>query len=284
MPATCLVTPSYAADFERCRLLCDSIDRYVTGYASHYIIVDDKDVVLFQRLASNRRLIFPLSKFIPIWLNIGLKLRRNKWWARKVLTIYGWHVQQLIKLSVASRVAEPVSILLDSDVVFLRPWDIGGWVGERTPLFRAKEGIKPGKWQHELWLKTACDVLGLDSLPLPATDYISSVIAWDQQTVRSLLDRIRQNTGQDWVMALCQRPNFSEYLLYGCHVASDPVLASRHRWLESSPCHTYWGPDALDEASLQQIVNEIRPDQIALAVQSTSRTPAPLIRRVTGFD
>jgi hypothetical protein len=35
---------------------------------------------------------------------------------------------------------------------------------------------------------------------------------------------------------------------------------------------------------LQQIVREIRPDQIALAVQSTSRTPAPLIRRVTGFD
>ena len=33
-----LVTSSYRGDLERCRLLCDSVDRFVTGHAMHYIL------------------------------------------------------------------------------------------------------------------------------------------------------------------------------------------------------------------------------------------------------
>jgi hypothetical protein len=35
----CLVTPTYWRDLELCELLCESIDRYVTSFEKHFLIV-----------------------------------------------------------------------------------------------------------------------------------------------------------------------------------------------------------------------------------------------------
>ena len=43
-PTVALVTSSYRGDLERCRLLCDSIDRFVTGHRRHYLLVEAADV------------------------------------------------------------------------------------------------------------------------------------------------------------------------------------------------------------------------------------------------
>ena len=48
---TALITPSHAADFEHCRLLCDSIDRFVHDQPRHYILVDNDDYDMFLPLA-----------------------------------------------------------------------------------------------------------------------------------------------------------------------------------------------------------------------------------------
>ncbi len=49
-----LITPSYWRDFERCALLCESIDRYVTSFARHYLVVADDDVRLFAKFLPHR--------------------------------------------------------------------------------------------------------------------------------------------------------------------------------------------------------------------------------------
>ena len=41
-PTAAIVTASYAPDFERCRLLCETIDRHVTGVSHHYILVEQQ--------------------------------------------------------------------------------------------------------------------------------------------------------------------------------------------------------------------------------------------------
>ena len=51
---TAMVTASYAPDFERCRLLCETIDRFVTGAPRHYILVEQRDVALFRQLGNAR--------------------------------------------------------------------------------------------------------------------------------------------------------------------------------------------------------------------------------------
>ena len=46
---TALVTASYHKDFERCKLLCETVDRHVSGFTNHYILVEPRDVPLFRQ-------------------------------------------------------------------------------------------------------------------------------------------------------------------------------------------------------------------------------------------
>jgi hypothetical protein len=48
--ATAIVTASYAPDFERCRLLCETMDRFVSGFSKHYLLVEHGDVATFRAL------------------------------------------------------------------------------------------------------------------------------------------------------------------------------------------------------------------------------------------
>src|ERR1700737_3226305 len=49
-----IVTPSYYVDYECCRWLCETVERYVPSYIPHYLIVDRADRSLFAKLASPR--------------------------------------------------------------------------------------------------------------------------------------------------------------------------------------------------------------------------------------
>ena len=61
-PSAALVTASYAPDFERCRLLCETVDQYVTGFSHHYILVEHNDVAQFRALESARTKRLQLSR------------------------------------------------------------------------------------------------------------------------------------------------------------------------------------------------------------------------------
>lgn len=42
-----IITPSRGLDFERCQLLCQTIDRFVGGSFRHIVVVDRSDYQLF---------------------------------------------------------------------------------------------------------------------------------------------------------------------------------------------------------------------------------------------
>src|SRR3954469_21826090 len=68
MKPVALLTPTYGRDLELCTLLCESVDRHVTSFSKHYLLVPDCDVELFSHLESDRRTILPSSQFLPKWL------------------------------------------------------------------------------------------------------------------------------------------------------------------------------------------------------------------------
>src|SRR3569623_1639306 len=68
MHSVALLTASYAKDIERFSLHAESIDTWLTGYTTHYVIVNDEDVPLFARFASDKRVIVPVSRHLPWWL------------------------------------------------------------------------------------------------------------------------------------------------------------------------------------------------------------------------
>ena len=276
-----LITPSYSGDFESCRLLCETVDAYVSGYETHYVVAPDHELGMFAALAGPRRRIVaestllpsPLHRLPPTWKG------RQYYWMRGALPVRGWHTQQLRKFGMA--VTQPAArvVFLDSDNVFVRPFDVSGYAGGETPpLHCDPAAIRAEDTGHPRWLQSAHRLLGLDAPSFPADDFIGQMIVWDVAVVRQVLARIEQVTGTNWAVAMLRQHAFSEYLIYGAAVTGDPALRARHRITTVSPCLTYWQGPALDAAGLARFVAQLAPEQSAIAVQSFTRTPLRLLR------
>ena len=113
MSAVALITPTYSRDLERCALLCESVDRHVSGFSKHYLIVPDDELALFAKFDNGRRLVLPLSQLLPSWLKPLPRFIRRKsrryWWSLRGKPVSGWHVQQFAKIATAHLVPETVT-------------------------------------------------------------------------------------------------------------------------------------------------------------------------------
>jgi len=136
-----LIAPSYCGDFERFSLLCDNIDRRVVGYERHYVIVSDDDMPLFQAFSSGRRIVLPSSRLLPRWLRLTPRARlrngRKIWWSFRARPVHGRHVQQILKIAAAVEMPVQRFCLIDSDNVFVRPFDVGAYAGGERSIGRA---------------------------------------------------------------------------------------------------------------------------------------------------
>lgn len=275
-----VVTPSYHGDLERCRLLCDSMDRFCTGFARHYIVVDDDDAPLFAPLAGPKREVVATSAlFPPLWTVGHWRGRQYRWHPGLGLPIYGWHLQQLRKIAVT--LAQPAGrvVCIDSDLCFCRPSDLSGLAtSARVPLFVRRQSITAQMPRHGTWHANAYAVLGSTAPPLPGDDFIEGMITWERATVVAMTERIEAVNGRPWWQALARQRAFSEYLTYGAAVAIDPVLRERHEGTDTSLCLTYWSGPALDGPGIRQLIDRMQRGQHGILIQSHTGTPASVIR------
>jgi hypothetical protein len=287
-----LATPSYRGDIERCRLLCASIDRFVGGHAVHYLLVEDRDVPLFRALEGPRRRILPESQLLPGWLKPlpdPLSLGRRRLWtgapalARGIPPLRGWHAQQLRKFAVAKVCPEDVVLFADSDMLFVRPFDLSEL--ERDGMIRLYS--KPGAItadmleRHVPWCENAAALLGLAPPVFPGPDYIN-MVSWRREVVLGLLDEVERLSGEDWVSAIARRRRFSEYVIYGAYVERLIGLeAARHWAAPEELCKYYWfSEDTVGFERLESFEEVLQPGQVAVAVQSFIGQPLERIRRL----
>jgi hypothetical protein len=285
MNSVALLTPTYGRDLERCALLCESVDRYVTSFSKHYLIVPDEELPLFARFKGARREVLPLSQFLPSWLKLLPRFVRRKhrryWWSMRAKPVSGWHVQQFAKIAAASRLPEVRTCMLDSDVVFFRPFDLASCAPPQpAPLFIRPREISADAPLHAPWVRSAHRLLGLAQPRFPADDFIGHIILWDRLAVRAMLERIEQVTGVDWLEALCRARDISEYTLYGYFVRDTPGLMSDHRGTTKNLCLSYWDGVALDQSVVERMLRSAAPDYVAFSAASFSETPVQRVRSV----
>jgi hypothetical protein len=278
-----LLTPTYARDLELCALLCESVDRHVTSFARHYLLVPDSDLAVFSRFESKRRAVIPASAFLPSWLRpmprIFRRNRRQFWWSLRAKPVSGWHIQQLLKIAATIALPHPRYCILDSDIVFFRNFDLARFEApNRIPLFRLNDGITMSHPRHPRWVATSHQLLGLPTPALPAPDFIGHIIFWDRQTTQAMASRIEAVTGLGWIEALCRVREFSEYLLYGYFAQSEPACDARHTLVSSTPCVSYWEPHQLDRGGLDRLMDRAGKDDVAFSIASFSGTPIDIIR------
>ena len=283
MNPVALLTPTYGRDLELCTLLCESVDRHVTSFSKHYLLVPDCDLSLFSHFASERREVLPASKFLPKWLRplprIVQRKRRQYWWSLRTKPVSGWHVQQYLKIAATISLPYQRYCILDSDVVFFQNFDLSRYEYPNSiPLLNVRDEVTSEQIRHARWVETSHELLGLPTPPLPASDFIGHIIFWDQQTTRAMAAKIEAVTNLHWVDALCQIREFSEYMLYGYFAQNDARFSGRHTLTRRTPCVSYWDQPELDQHQLNQLLRRACKDDVAFSVASFSGTPVQIIR------
>ncbi len=278
-----LVTASYLPDLERCRLLCETIDKHVSGHSHHYLLVASNDVASFRALEGPRRTVVDERDLLPGWLRSFpdplSRFRKRIWLSFRTMPLRGWHVQQLRRIAIAGHIGEDGLIFCDSDVAFLRPFDCATiWRDGNLRLFRRENGLsRPDLDDQRLWAANAGKTLGLAAAP--RHDYIATVIAWRRDAAVAMCRHIEETTGKQWVAAIGSNRRFSECMLYGRY--ADEVLQSEGHFHESNElCRVYWTGPALSDATFAEFLASMTPDQVAIGMQSFIGTDIGRIRRL----
>lgn len=279
------VTASYAPDFERCRLLCETMDHYVSGVSAHYLLVEDKDVALFRRLETPQRIVVAESDLLPSWLrpfwDPTSLFKRRIWLSAKAQPLRGWHVQQLRRIAIARQVKEQVLVFCDSDVAFVRPFDLSAFSRQgKVRLFRRDDGLRHVDGpEHRVWHRNAAMVLGISAPEVSEHDYISTLISWRRDSVLAMCGRIEHVTGKEWVEALIADRRFSECSLYGRFV--DEIEKGRGHFHGGEEfCHVQWSGEPHSDAELRELLDRMAPGQVAVGMQSFIGTDIGRMRRL----
>lgn len=261
-----IVTPSFGPDFERCRLLCRSVQEFLEGDYRHYLIVDRRDLALFRSLEGPRTEVRTVEEHLPWWLR-RLPGARRWWLSLKTPPVRNWILQQLVKLSVAEFLDEPNIVFTDSDVVFIRPF----YVNDLSPggslrLFRVPGAAN--QMPHNLWHETSARLLGLPSSKYFGSTYIGNMITWRRENVRALYRRIESVSGRPWLETVARQWHLSEYILYGVFVEHVLKGDTGHEFVDTPICHISWDYTFQTDADVERFFSEVQPYHVAVMMSS----------------
>ncbi|HUO53226.1 MAG TPA: DUF6492 family protein [Rhodoblastus sp.] len=282
-PAT-IVTLSFRGDFDSCRLLCKSVDRFAPENFIHQLYVPPRDLALFAPLANGRRTVAAEDRdLLPGWMwklpMPGPRLRgllrlprRNIYLSLFTPPVRGWIAQQIMKIAAAAQAPTDLVLHVDSDTLFIRPLTVNQLIRAdgKARLYQSPKRVDEAG--HRLWHETASRLLGLAPDPFHNGDYIDSLVLWRRSTARRLIARLEEIGGRDWRKILAATPHFSEYVLYG--VFADNVLgldAAGHWPDPHSLCHSLWTEQLQSKQEEQAFIKALSPDHVACLLQSTLR-------------
>lgn len=267
-----LITPSYAPDFERCQLLCSSVQRFISPPFTHYLVVDKQDNALFRQLESSNTVILTKESLLPWWIQrIPFT---NIWLSLKTIPIRGWVIQQIIKIATAQQIDEDIAIFVDSDVMFVRPFELQQLSqNEKVRLYIDSRGNEIQKQWHFKWHESASRLLGLADIEMTLPDYIGQIITWKRDNVIQLCSHLESISGRGWIETLSNNWNLSEYVLYGIFINRILKEKSGHYYDSENICLDYWLTEPLSNQGLKDFVHSIHPKQAAIMISAKSRTP-----------
>ncbi len=274
-PSLGIITPSYFKDFDRCKLLCESIKHFAKNPINHYIVVDGQDLSLFKPLENSHTFVLTKEFLLPWWVKKIPFLKQNIWLSLKTLPVRGWIVQQVIKISTAHHIQEDILVFADSDVCFVREFDVSMFMNaEKVRFYRKPNCIAANMKQgHKLWYQNAAQLLNCPDVEFPANDYINQLVTWRRDNVLKLCERIEIVSGRNWVQTLFNCWNFSEYILYGVFIDSFLQENSGHYFEENDITHNYYLEDKLSKEQIKEMVKVMPEDRIAVMLSAKAEIP-----------
>jgi hypothetical protein len=259
---------------ELCALQCESVDRYLSCYVKHHLIVPDDELALFDRFNAARRVVVPASQLLPAWLRPMPRLLQHKgqryWWSLRTRPVSDSHLRRILKIAAAGAFPESRHCILDPDVMFFRRFDLSMLLPPRpAPLF-GQVGA-PDSPDLVRRARTSRHLLGLKTSSVPATDFRAGIAVWDRRATRAMIERIETVTGVEWVEALCHARNVCEYMLYGCFVQDSPRHRSEHVTTSHARCLSF-GLPAPDCATIEATLRIADDSHVACSAAGLTAT------------
>ncbi|RKO22591.1 hypothetical protein D7Z96_13580 [Pseudarthrobacter phenanthrenivorans] len=289
-----ILTPSYWPDIQGFKRLHESVLDNTDSNTWHHAIVPKRDVPAFRAIGSPRLKVWSEADFLPagfIATDALAALRRRIPVLPQTINcsainlrrpwppVRGWILQQILKLSAATRLGCTAVIVIDSDVVLVRPMPVETFIRNGAVRLYEKPGaVTTDLERHFRWTRTAYELLGLQWRPEPSfPDYVGGIVSWDPEVVQGCLARIEQVSGSGWAETVARRLHFSEFILYGTYLRHFGTELQRSYHSPSTLCHSYWSPAPLLTEQAQNFVDGYRPGDLAIHVQSNSGTPRQVI-------
>ncbi len=268
-----VITPSYNLDLERCKLLCRSMDAFLSGPWHHYIVVDPVDSSLFTSLKGPRRTVVNKTDILPKGMRyVGkvpfMRLGRL-WWSGRHGPVFGWQMQQYVKIMMASYVKQEAMLFLDSDIFFLKPFNISKFAREGKVRFSSEESPV----ESEISMKsTSLKLLGL-SRDATKCVYKDPIVTWHRPTAVAMQDYLSKLHNKPWHEAIGSKIMFSEYMLYIMFV--NYIQKSNPHLYEDNTiyCKTLWTKEAAKTTDIAEFCSSLGPDQVAVCIQSLIGIP-----------
>ncbi len=259
-----IITCSYRPDLARCRRLCESIDRYVPRHIGHVLVVPERDLTLFLPLVSERRTIVAAEDVLPRRF-IQLPRTEKIWIDRFGWPVRGWILQQLIKLSATRATKAELIMFADSDLQFVREFDVSHVVRDgRLRLHRIPGAMNEGR--HRRWHRRAGALLGVPT-DYFGSDYVGQLITWRRSQLLGLQQHISAVHGKPWHVTVSRSLDFSEYILYGSYVEHVVGDADNGHYYEAQDlCHCCWFAEQAD--GLLSGRQPLASQAVALLIQS----------------
>ena len=269
-----VITPSYNLDLERCKLLCLSMDAFLSGPWHHYVVVDPVDFPLFAALAGPQRTVVNRADILPKGMHyVGkvpfMRLGRL-WWSRRHGPIFGWQMQQFVKIFMASHVEQEAMMFLDSDIFFLKPLNINMFLRGGKVRFSSSESpvdVVTGMKSNSIKLS------GLSVSEVTKCVYEDQIVTWHRPTAIAMQDYLSKLHNKPWHEAIGAKIMFSEYTLYILFV--NYIQKSNPHLYEDNTiyCKTLWTKETAKTTDIADFCSSLRPEQVAVCIQSLIGIP-----------
>lgn len=260
-----LITPSHSSDLSRCKLLSQTVDRWVDPSIDHVVIVSKKDYHPFTALPSRSRVI-TVESILPefAW---QVPFFDRLWITLRSIPIRGWILQQLVKLSAAACLDYDVFVFVDSDVVIIRPVTNEIFVRDgNVRLYKSPGAARTER--HMRWHRVAAQKLGLETRDYFGADYIGNLISWYKPNVKEMLHRIETVSRKNWFFVLANTLYFAEYILYGIYVDFIAGETANHFVECNDLCHCSWFYGINSPGDIASFIDAVKEEHIAILIQS----------------
>lgn len=249
-----LLTPTYAPDLDRFRMLRASLDAFGCKWP-HLVAVQTEHMPLFAArswgpevtLVATADLLSPALEKLrrrvagyPNWFRDLRRLSNERFGWFADASRDGWNMQQIIKLQIASTQQADCWVTLDSDVLITgAPRSTDFVRGERVAV-HAQPAAEFETFDAS-WNLAARALLGAAPPPVEM-NYVAHPFSFRSDLVRRLLAAVESRHGRSWteVFGGLRASSLSEFSLYGSYVEQHAAALGEQLFPMPANARTRW--------------------------------------------